>query len=263
MHEFNKFITQDISELIEFINKRQGRKQIGQSKKSKRLIYLQGKHISLYKKLTHEPGKKLNQLPPIIRTLAINSLEAAKAIKKILLKTPSRDPTKSSIRIFYVRYTADWILFTNTNKSLTKYIKNKISSYLKHYLRLTLSDKKTKITNLFKEPARFLGFSIKSRAKSKIRVTHKGALKRTTGQFKTIGYDTTRVISLLQWRGFLKKGKPREQPAWSILTDYEIITKYNAIIRGMVNYYLPIINYRSTLNYLIYIFEYSCYKTLC
>ena len=39
--------------------------------------------------------------------------------------------------------------------------------------------------------------------------------------------------------------------------------KYNAEIRGFVQYYAPIISYKSTLNYYVYIPEYSCYKTLC
>ena len=35
------------------------------------------------------------------------------------------------------------------------------------------------------------------------------------------------------------------------------------MIRGYINYYVPIIDNRSDINYFVYILEYSCYKTLC
>ena len=45
-------------------------------------------------------------------------------------------------------------------KTLGKLIKNKISSFLKTELGLTLSQSKTRITNLLREYAKFLGFTI-------------------------------------------------------------------------------------------------------
>ena len=87
---------------------------------------------------------------------------------------------------------------------------------------------------------------------------------RVTGQTNVIWIDKDRLRARLIWKGFLDhKGRPREQPAWSTLHDYEIIHRYNQIIAQTVNYYAPLINFRSTLNYYVYIYEYSCYKTLC
>lgn len=73
----------------------------------------------------------------------------------------------------------------------------------------------------------------------------------------------SRLMPRLEWRHHYIDGKPREVPSWSTLTDYEIVSKFNSIIRGQVQYYAPIITYRSTINFLVYIMEYSCYKTLC
>lgn len=213
--------------------------------------------------MTEYKKRKLRDLNHSEKTQAITALKEHKNIKKLTLKTPSKDVRKLTIRFNYVRYADDWILFTNANKTLSQYIKNKISSYLKDSLGLTLSLEKTKITNLKEDKAKFLGFSIKYPRNSKISLTHKGALKRVTGQKISIGIDMERILPRLEWRKFLQDGKPREQPSWSVLSYYEIVQKYNSIIRGLVNYYAPLITTRSTINYLVYIFEYYCYKTLC
>ena len=44
-------------------------------------------------------------------------------------------------------------------------------------------------------------------------------------------------------------------------TDLEIVTTYDAEIRGLCNFYFLASNYRS-LNYFSYLIEYSCLKTL-
>jgi nicotine oxidoreductase len=264
MHEFDKYIKNDLQETINTINKRQRRSNSNSENNIyKKLIYKQGRYKKIYQSLTKSRQLKIRQLNPNDRATALSALNTAKQVKKIILKTPSKNPTKLPIRYTYVRYADDWILFTNAKKTTVQYIKNKIASFLKYHLSLTLSLDKTKITNLKEEKAKFLGFSIKYPRNSKIAITKTGALKRVTGQKISIGIDMERILPRLEWRKFLKKGKPREQPSWSVLSDYEIIQKYNSIIRGLVLYYAPIITTRSTINYLVYIMEYSCYKTLC
>jgi hypothetical protein len=226
-------------------------------------MYKQAKQLKIYQTLTTQKKQKIKELTTLDKDTALNALKEYKRIKKIALKTPSKDVARQTIRFNYVRYADDWIFFTNAKKTTSQYLKNKIASYLKYYLGLTLSLEKTKITNLKEEKAKFLGYSIKSPKNQKLTITSTGILKRVTGQKIHIGIDMERILPRLEWRNFIKNGKPREQPSWSVLSDYEIIQKYNSIIRGLVNYYAPIITTRSSINYLVYIFEYSCYKTLC
>jgi retron-type reverse transcriptase len=267
MHEFDKFILQDIQELISTLNKRQKRYPVNKGITPNAPFY----RALLYQK--HKREDNINKILTIAKGLSklnedqrANVLSLKKEVRKInlqLLKTPSKTLAKQPLRIFYRRYADDWILFLNGKTTLAQLIKNKCTAFLKDYLYLTLSNEKTKITNLQKEKAKFLGFTLKSIKNKKITVV-KGTLKRTTGQKLIIGYDKERILARLMWKGFLDtKGHPKEKPAWSILSDYEIIERYNSIIRGTINYYAPIINYRSTLNHLVYLYEYSCYKTLC
>lgn len=149
-------------------------------------------------------------------------------INKRMLRTKSADLTRIYLRYHYIRYADDWIFITNAKPVLAKYIKNKLASFLHYHLDLTLSPEKTKITNILTEKVKFLGFSIFKLKTSKIIISRAGNPQRTTNANLIIGIDSDRVLERLKWKGFTDyKSFPREQPALSILSDYEIITRYN------------------------------------
>jgi len=261
MHELDKYILTDLSDLIAAINKRQNRtKNVTGSPQYKKSMYNMAKYIKQHNKLTKDKNTSLENLTEKDRVLALDSHAQYKKYKKMSLTMPNKRLDKLPIRITYLRYDDDWILFTNGKPIFAQYLKNKIASFLKYSLGLSLE--KTKITNLHKEEAKFLGFSIRKQ-RSKTSSPTAGVTKRVTGQKVYIGVDKQKILNRLEWRGFHKKLKPQEQPAWSVLSDFEIIEKYNSVIRELINYYAPIISYRSSLNHYIYILEYSCYKTLC
>jgi len=49
---------------------------------------------------------------------------------------------------------------------------------------------------------------------------------------------------------------------WTVLSDSEIVMRFNSVIRGFVNYYGPLVRDFSQLNKYIYLFNYSCAHTL-
>ncbi len=59
-----------------------------------------------------------------------------------------------------------------------------------------------------------------------------------------------------------KDGFPREIPWLSTLDAYTIISRYNAVLRGLANYYAEYINYPSSLYRWLYIVRWSALKTL-
>ena len=287
MHEFDVYITKEITYLLETLNRKQNRKK---NTKAINPQYKQIQHqraIAMPRYLTYmEPpwdnpynlnsfgrqiiiprikrdgSSRLNQLSPNMRNEALMYKHRHIKLGKLLRKTPSRLPGKIMLRYHYIRYADDWLLLINGSAALAQYIKNKAASFLKYHLGLTLSIEKTKITDIRLEPARFLSFSIYLQ---RSHITYLGGKAKQVGGIRPyIGIDRKLLLNRLQWKGFVDhKGKPREQPALSTLPDNEIIAKYNSIIIGTVNYYTPIIRARSSLNYFIYIYEYSCYKTLC
>lgn len=265
MHEFDKFILTDIDSLFDALNRRQGRYITTMAPNSPQYKSLLYKRTKLFKELrTLKAGRQIKKLPPQLIPKAVELKLGIKHQTQLLFRTPSKDARKVRLRYFFVRYADDWIFITNAKPVVGQYIKNKIASFLKYHLKLTLATEKTKITNLEKDRAKFLGFSIFRMTSRKIAISAFGNTKRVTGHQNQIGIDKDRVLDRLLWKGYMdKENKPREQPALTTLSDYEIIMRYNSIIRGYVLYYMPIISDVSSLNYFVYLFEYSCYKTLC
>jgi len=199
--------------------------------------------------------------------------------KKMKLKVPYRDKKKANIRIVYVRYADDWVLLTNAKRSRVDEIKKLISDFLINNLRLTLSEDKTKITNLNKEPMYFLGHKLGYYSKNRkikyvkttvFRKISQGIEKvqtlvaqRTTGIQLVIGIDEKRVESRLYQKGFINKSAIRgvRKKPWTLLTDFEIVNRYNYMIRGLTSFYAPQIRDFSLLNKYIYLLNYSCYHT--
>jgi RNA-directed DNA polymerase len=76
---------------------------------------------------------------------------------------------------YLIRYCDDWVILTTTEQE-TKRLLEYLKKYFKHKLKLELAEDKTRITNIQKEPARFLGFLIKAEKPRKT----PGKLIRTT-----------------------------------------------------------------------------------
>jgi group II intron reverse transcriptase/maturase len=65
--------------------------------------------------------------------------------------------------VYLIRYADDWVLITNTKENAQKW-KLRTAKYLRTRLKLKLSEEKTKLTNVTKEPIHFVGFNIKCAA---------------------------------------------------------------------------------------------------
>mmetsp|Transcript_9508 Transcript_9508/g.27192 ORF Transcript_9508/g.27192 Transcript_9508/m.27192 type:complete len:809 (-) Transcript_9508:3728-6154(-) len=173
------------------------------------------------------------------------------------------DPNRKKISMLYLRYADDFIILTNAPKDINKEIKDKLTIWLLDNRKLTLSDEKTKLTDITKNPAHFLGFEITNFPTRRVS-TVKGYLKRTTGWQKKLGPDRERLINRLHMKGYCQKdGFPREIPILTRLDSYSLIEKTNSIMMGFANYYVNYISYNTSLNRWLYIIRWSCIKTLC
>lgn len=269
MDELDSWISLNIKEYIEKKNKQEKRIEKPVNPANAKLKYKKSKIIKeITKELKRKTFKELNDNE---KTIIKEKEKEIKSINREINKTPHTDKRRATIRIHYVRYADDWILFTNGAFETTKEIKEKIEKFLKKELKLELSPEKTLITNLKKKSAKFLGFSLKFiknyRIKSVIGKTHGKEIKtkrRTTTVNITPGIDSTRIKQRMQINGYIDEhGFPREKPAWSQLDEQLIILKYNEIIRGIVTYYYPNIIQKRKLSWITYILQYSCLKTLC
>ena len=77
-------------------------------------------------------------------------------------KLPSMDTKDPNfIRVKYVRYADDWIIGITGPHKLAEDTKRKVRDFLGTKLKLTLSEKKTVITNARTQEALFLGYKIR------------------------------------------------------------------------------------------------------
>lgn len=185
-------------------------------------------------------------------------------------RVSSATTNKKLLRIFYVRYADDWILLTNGGIEVAKTLKEKIAVFIEENLKLKLSEKKTLITDITKKPAKFLGFEIRSNQKGPLRrkstwdsTKKKFYLNRVPCVLLWMQPDKQRLINRFHMKGLCdKNGFPTGLPWLSTLETQVIIERTNSVIRGLANFYLPIIRNRAKIHRWIYILRYSCLKTL-
>lgn len=206
-----------------------------------------------------------------LRTQLYEEIRAKRRIRHLNLKYGSTDPQSKTLKLMYVRYADDWILTTNANKAITAKLKERISDFLNSKLGLKLSDKKTMITDIRKEPAHFLGFQLKHPARGPLirkevgdaNTYKKFNVQRRAGTIIWAAPDRQRLINRLYMKGFCQKdGTPKEMPWLATLEAHAIIERYNSVMRGFAQFYIGFIRNNSDIQRWIYILRFSCIKTL-
>lgn len=176
------------------------------------------------------------------------------------------DPTFKKIQ--YVRYADDFIVGVIGSKEDAVEIKKKIGAFLHDTLNLTMSEEKTKITHSA-ELVRFLGYDLTvSRSKDLARDKN-GFYKRSwNGQVKLYVPHEKWYNKLLEYGAmYIKKCKDQKE-IWKAtyrgklinMPDAQIVSKFNAEIRGLYNYYRLAVNV-SVLNSFYRIMMWSLFKT--
>ncbi|MCA1064618.1 reverse transcriptase domain-containing protein (plasmid) [Rossellomorea sp. AcN35-11] len=191
-------------------------------------------------------------------------LKELRELKKNRRELSYSDPMDSNYkRLQYVRYADDFIIGVIGNKQEAEEIKNKVADFLSNKLDLQLSKEKTLITHNSKR-AKFLGYEItitndntpkKDKNGSKNRVfSNKPELYMPGKAWKNKLFE----LGAAKFDGIKLVSKHR--PYLISLDNLEILSTYNAEIRGMYNYYKLARN-ASNLQSFKHILEYSMYKT--
>ena len=170
-------------------------------------------------------------------------------------------------RLRYERYADDFLIGVIGSKEDCRKIKQDLKDFLSEKLRLNLSDEKTLITHAA-SPARFLGYEISVRYSQLPKPGRNHAptrynngkivLKIPAGKIrdKLLEYDAMKIV--------VHNGKEIWKP-WARVylrnnDDLEILSRYNAEIRGFYNYYSLALN-SGTINDFKYVMQYSMLKT--
>jgi hypothetical protein len=146
---------------------------------------------------------------------------------------PSSDPQDPAYRrLRYVRYADDTLLGFIGPKAEAEEIKARLAQFLRDDLKLELSPDKTLITHARTEAARFLGYEIT--------VQH-SSTKITNGRRSVNGVIRLRVpipVINAYCSRYLKRGKPAHCSDLFGAPGRDIVRKFGAEYRGIVQYYL-------------------------
>lgn len=191
-----------------------------------------------------------------------------KELVQLRCNIQATDPMDESIkRIKYVRYADDFLIGIIGSKSDCIQIKEDIKKFLEENLKLELSNEKTLITNT-KETAKFLGYDIYLRNTNDTRRDKTGNPVRSLNKKVVLKVpSSTMKKKLLEYTAVkitVRNGKefwkPTHRPYLICSDDLEILSQYNAEIRGFYNYF-ALANNSNSINSFYNIMEYSMYKT--
>lgn len=216
-----------------------------------------------YDAILHQQVKARKQLKTAKGTEKAALQKQLKTLKAELLKTPCTSTTDKVIK--YIRYADDFIIGVRGDKSDCESIKKELTDFISNRLKMELSDEKTLITHssLF---ARFLGYDIRVRRNQSVKQGG-NCTKRTMNKTVELMVPTSdKIMPFLFNKAIIYQTqngviKPAARKSLLRCTEFEIVSTYNAELRGICNYYALASNF-SDLHYFAYLMEYSCLKTL-
>lgn len=194
----------------------------------------------------------------------MNQLKALDKRQKML---PWGNPFDENFRrLRYCRYADDFILGVIGSKDEAREIMQKVENFIVRALRLRLAAEKTGISS-GRKGINFLSYRISTAQSDKvIRIKINGRYTRQRTIRNQIRLDVPhgKAQEFCQRYGYgnWDQMKPVHRAKLAILTDEEIICKYNAELRGLANYYCLANGMKTRLNRLEFMSRYSLFKTL-
>jgi hypothetical protein len=175
---------------------------------------------------------------------------------------PSLDPyDQDYIKVKYVRYADDFVVMIIGNKELAEQTREEIRMFLWNELHLELNMEKTLVTRLSDRRIRFLGYEIaKSKEDTAITKDTLGRKKRTANG--TIQLLVPADVIREKLKPFVAREKAVHHSARINLSALDLLTQYNAEIRGLYEYYSLATDVSTKIGKFKYYHYYSLLKTV-
>ena len=218
-----------------------------------------------YRELHNEIKRLSHRLTKVTGEDREMVLAEYKPKRQKLMTIPCTAQTDKKLK--YVRYADDFLIAVKGNREDCQWIKSKLAEFIGDTLKMELSEDKTLITHSSK-CARFLGYDVRVRRSGKIKRGGPGHVKMRTlnGGVELLVPLNDKIRQFVFTKGVAIQKKdgsmfPVHRKYLVGLTDLEIVSVYNAELRGICNYYGMASNF-CKLHYFAYLMEYSCLKTL-
>lgn len=218
-----------------------------------------------YRELHNEIKRLSHRLTKVTGEEREMALAEYKPKRQKLMTIPCTAQTDKKLK--YVRYADDFLIAVKGNREDCQWIKSKLAEFIGDTLKMELSEDKTLITHSSK-CARFLGYDVRVRRSGKIKRGGPGHVKMRTlnGGVELLVPLNDKIRQFVFTKGVAIQKEdgsmfPVHRKYLIGLTDLEIVSVYNAELRGICNYYGMASNF-CKLHYFAYLMEYSCLKTL-
>jgi group II intron reverse transcriptase/maturase len=254
-----------LDELDKFMERYKAEFDVGSSKRRKFTHeYHVARHkVERYKLKGSQCWDELNDSERKLRAKML------KALQREMRATTASTPLDGAYKtIQYVRYADDFIIGVIGGKDEAQRVKSDVKQFLADCLKLNMSEEKTKITHTG-ERARFLGYDITvSRAQN--------AIKKSDGRTQRCqSYVVKLLVPREKWVGKLieykaikvvrtdtgaERFKTLHRGKLINSSDIEILSAYNAEIRGLYNFY-SLANDSYKIGIFANVMKYSMFKT--
>jgi len=194
-------------------------------------------------------------------------LRERREIQRRMRATHSRvqiDPEYRRLR--YVRYADDFIIGIIGTREEAESVMLKVKLYINNALLLEASEDKTCIARA-SDGVRFLGYDIKicsSMKTTKMEWGNGTCNRRTISEKMQLHVPSEKVFQFASKNGYgnIALFHPKSRPALLQRSDMEIMMTYNAEMRGLANYYSLAQGYKTALQRVIGLAQWSLFATL-
>jgi group II intron reverse transcriptase/maturase len=198
--------------------------------------YVTGELIPAYtkgeKRKTNKTYERLHSRSK--KAKARDDLEGYRYWRNQARQHPSTDAHDPDFRrLFYVRYADDFLLGLIGSKEDAEAIKQRIKDWLHDHLKLEMSEEKTYVTHAQTDRAKFLGYEV-GVMYSDSRPTVNGHLELRIPEAKLTSIENR----------YMRDSKAHHRAAILQDSDFDIVAKYGAELRGVVQYYMLARNIR-------------------
>ena len=216
-----------------------------------------------YDRITYLARKAKKQLETAAGQEKTALYKQVKQLKAQLVKTPYTPKTDKVMK--YIRYADDFIIGVKGDRADCEYIKRRFSEFISQTLKMELSEEKTLITHS-SQYARFLGYDIRVRRDSSLKPSGNRLMRTLNYKVEMCVPFDDKIMPFLFRKSIAKQNhdgtiEPIARKYLYACTDLEIVTAFNAELRGICNYYALASNF-NRLSFFAYLMEYSCLKTL-
>ena len=255
LHELDTFM----EDMICQFNKGERRKDNPDYKKLCRQMIIINRELRELRQKFKE-GKPLNDARKEI-------LRERREIQKKMRVINSRLHVDSKYRrLRYVRYADDFIIGVIGTRKEAESVMLQVKEYINNVLLLEVSEEKTCIADA-NDGVRFLGYDIKtytSTTTTNIAWGKGTCNRRTISEKMQLHIPSEKMFQYASKNGYgdMAIFRPKSRPALLRRSDVEILMTYNAEMRGLANYYSLAQGYKTALQRVIGLAQWSFFATL-